>query len=307
LVPPEVRKLYLMPNYDLRQRVARVSENIELMLDPGALVEGVPQYGASKFVFNGLEDGAFTVLAQADRFHFSRIDSIEINAGDAVLKIDLTERLEFPGLTPGNKARLEGQVKIPEGARPQGIEVTILRRDLAEIRRWDPRGPAAREETGWEKTAADAQGRFCFDGLCPGDYVVAAAVWEWDVRLDAHQEIRIEAGANTISLEPKVLQDFGRFELIVTDRDGRPLPGICFLFLDPVDVPLGPRGSTTYFFYTNGTGKITIDNIPPGRYSFSLSRFEGREPLCEAQIEIGPGKNIAAEIALNEGSKEDEQ
>jgi protocatechuate 3,4-dioxygenase beta subunit len=298
-LPGGFDKVWLSPAFDPSDRVSRCSSNVEVLPLAVMLMKGQRQ-GRNTFFFEEIEEEKYTVLAQTEPFQFARLDGLSMDPSAGMpLAIDLEGRIELPALPTDQEAWIEGKLILPEGMKPHTMEVILVRGDFPEVRPWDPL-VLGKSQHGWSKAKPGPDGTFTFEGLPPGHYTLAAAAFEWDSRIDAYGEAFLRPGKNEIELKPAAEEDKGSLSLILTDEEGSPLSGLSVLLLDPADSPIGFSRAPDFFFYSNGEGKILIERLPPGRYSLAVSRFEGREPLCDARVEIRPGEGVEASIALAE-------
>jgi len=173
-------------------------------------------------------------------------------------------------------ALLRGTVVVPPGVRPHSVTVTLMRNDVAGVRRFDPLGKRG-QMVGWASTAASPKGgadvsdwTFRFDGIVPGRYALGASIVEWGKRSDIYGEITVN-GAETPAVELRPPSKRGRLEILVVDRNGEGVVDVDCLLLDPVDAPIAASADMGTHFVTDAEGAIFMDEMVPGRYGFVIS------------------------------------
>lgn len=297
ITAPDVSTVWLVrPPDPALQPVASV-KGCERLMDTGSLLKG-RRRTANAFFFQGIDPGPAALLAQRGSFGFIRIDEISVeDSGEHAKQLDLSSSTSPEAFGVLEETSLSGMVKAPEGMRPHRIDVTLMRTDLMEVRPWDPLA-LGKTRFGWERSRADRNGGFAFQGLSPGRYTLAAALHEWDARIDAYQELHIEPGANHVELDARNAAELGSVSIKILDSRSKPVAGVGLFLLDPVDSPLGRAAGPDYLSFSNIEGIIELDSLPPGRYGFSLSRPEGEGYLLDARVKVEFGKCSFVEIVL---------
>lgn len=171
---------------------------------------------------------------------------------------------------------VEGRVVLPPGARPQSVTVTLMRNDVAGVRRFDPLGRRG-QRVGWASVGARPAGgasasdwSFRFEGVVPGRYALGASLFEWGERIDLYGEFSVEDAKNVaVTLEPQ--SKSGRLEITVIDRNGQGVVDVDCLLLDPVDAPIAASTAMGAHFVTDTEGLIVMEEMIPGRYGFAIS------------------------------------
>lgn len=152
------------------------------------------------------------------------LDRESLPAGPPVLATGI--RIQVPEATPEMGFRVNRIVTLPAGVSPAGLAVTIV-------------------DTG-ERTTTDAEGRFWFPNLPPGEHRISVA-----------------AGGRTITRtvivrDPQAAAPRTGYGDVVRDQSGTPLAGI-------VVAVVGTNLRTT----TDGNGRFHFD-LPPGQHTVAL-------------------------------------
>lgn len=291
----DTRDLWMIPKDSEADFTVSDPKDMEILPRTDALIRGIPK-GNGLFSFVDAAPGDYCVLAQMDRFHFTRYDALHVAATDE--RIDLAEAKTDITIDPLEPTWLVGKINDFEGKPHQWVDVTILRTDLREIRRWDPRS-LGRGELAWDGVRVERDGSFEFRGLAPGRYAVAAAYGDWDGRIDIYTELQLKAGENTLELSRKADEESGAIEMIISDANSSPLADASLLLLDPVDSLLGRAGSRNPLSCSNGDGKIRLENLPPGRYGFALEYVVEKEHVIHARIRLRSGETSQLSLVLD--------
>jgi len=269
----------------------------ERLDDIGALIVG-KKAAPGQFTFSSLPTGTVTLLAQKGCFSFFKKEGVEIVASpDFKQKIDITKESSEEAFSADGGCSLEGKVSLPEGIVPHRLIVSVMRNDISSVRPWDPL-MIGKNAMGSKTTLVGEDGTFLVEGLSPGRYSVNAVIMEWNMRIDIYEEVQIQTGNNYISLKSAQVEDFGSFEVCVTDSEANPISGVSLLLLDPVDSPIAQAKHNNSRCYSNSEGKILINNMMPGRYGFSLHYQGGIGYLLDARVEVTKGALTEVKIVL---------
>ncbi|MFH2000778.1 MAG: carboxypeptidase-like regulatory domain-containing protein [Planctomycetota bacterium] len=295
---PDTRAVWMIP--DTWKADFHVPEGVEALPVTADLRQG-QACEDHRFVFDDMAPDSYCVLAQQDCFHFTRYSPLRIKPSDPhTVHVDLKDAGFTVTADSNDETWLQGKVIMEADTAPHSVEVTIMRTDIKEIRRWDPLS-TGRAGLAWSSTPAAPDGSFEFRGLAPGSYSLAATCWEWDNRIDIYGEIQAKAGANSIKLEATPAERFGNMQITLRDAQSSPLADACLLFFDPVDSMLGRAGSIHLLSCSNGDGEILLNRLPPGRYGFAIEYAGNRDYQIHARVKVLPNAVTRVNLVLNPG------
>lgn len=169
-----------------------------------------------------------------------------------------------------------------------------LRKSVVTLRPAGNRTPGTNPEP--YGTTTDAQGRFSFEGVDPGTYMLSAqhvgylpSGYKLGKALQFDKPFTIAAGQHIADLTLELLPEStisGR----VFDEDGDPVPGLSVqvlrsLYVNPGHRQYLPNGSAV----SDDNGDFRIRNLQPGRYILSVSPERGifGEPMRRAGAKPG--------------------
>lgn len=177
-----------------------------------------------------------------------------------------------------------------------------------------------------ESISSDAEGRYSFNSMAPGTYIVTATAPTYASSAQLTQVVR----GGSVSVNFDLPAEFGNLTGTIRDTDGRPLDmSLAEVFLivrqpasqqqvqihavtrrrrrtarKPVAVPVAPIGFNVFMRSTigNAIGRYTISNLPPGTiaavFSFPEKQTATREVLIIA------GQTTVLDIVLEDEGEE---
>ncbi|RKI01349.1 carboxypeptidase regulatory-like domain-containing protein [Corallococcus sp. AB038B] len=164
------------------------------------------------------------------------------------------ELVDDPADKEPRPGRVTGVVLTEQGEPLKDFEVTLLETDKTVI--------------------SDAQGKFTFESLPPGNYTLMAAGPGYDVE---QQEVEVEAGmtlAMSFNLKATIIRVSGK----VQQADGTALVGVYISVLDHETKEVLERATT------NTSGEFSVD-LAPGLYTIEAER-DGFETYSDLLIVI---------------------
>jgi len=232
------------------------------------------------FVFYGVDDGDYTLIAQ--KFHLEGDWSLSRPQRVSVRGADVTGI----GLTLKPLGSVSGQVVLEElKTKECGTKETpVLTETL--VSAWHKQDEAAKAvpNSVWNlgtPVSADAQGSLKLRNLAPGDYyfVTRFAAKTWYVKsialassttkraVDAtHVWTTVKNGDRISGLKITLAEGAASLSGQVMLAEGETLPEKLFVYLVPAEKESGDEVLRFYGAAVNPDGKITVNNLAPGRY-----------------------------------------
>jgi len=147
----------------------------------------------------------------------------------------------------------------------------------------------------WEVTT-DAEGRYRFTGLAPGNYELARALrHERGAIYDLSHDVEVEAGReHEADLAPR-----GKARLVGRIRATQPLTTVAYVWAQPVGDPPGTQRLTRAALLLDGT--FTIDGLEHGRWDLRVvERSEaGSGRVGTGRVDIAAGQTGEVQIELD--------
>lgn len=186
---------------------------------------------------------------------------------------------EIPAGKRKDLATLEGRVTISTTGEP------VSRVDLS-LRALPP-------GTGTVKIASDADGRFSFEEMEPGFYILSASRSGWLTEVygagsqgSSATHLTLSAGQVLTNIEFR-LTPLGAISGTVVDDRRKPMPGV------PVNAARGKSMSNPEVF-TNEAGAFRFPNLAPGSYTLKANPSQGPPSPASAGEPDGPEERLAA-------------
>jgi protocatechuate 3,4-dioxygenase beta subunit len=248
------------------------------------------------FVFGSLTPGAWDLTISAEGFETETLRKVAIEAGKETAA----------GAVTLNGTRLvSGTVTNAADGKPQaGVRVTpVLEQSDGLLK-----------ELNSKTTQTGPQGAFAIHGLEPGLYSLTL-FRETPALLWHHDTVRVPPGGTVTGVTVAVAEDAGRLELLVTGRDGKPLPGALVEVLPAARARLllrsrpyasgGAGGEALpHVFRTGPDGKATIETLTPGqkRVIVATDPTGGDPPLLRIKriFSVTAGQTASLTVSLAE-------
>lgn len=189
---------------------------------------------------------------------------------------------------------IEGRVLRPDGSAAEGIRLSISREDGLGRMRWD--GSSA---------STDAEGRYRFSDLEPGQYTVRANTSSWGggrrgadrtVGSVVRSGIAVDEDGLTSGIDFE-LQTAGTLEGRVTTSTGDPAVGVSVYFRDES----GQIISTVSGTRTDASGSFTKEGLAPGTYTVS-ARSETLAASEAASATVRSGETAQVNFQVEEST-----
>ena len=258
--------------------------------------------------------GTYEVIAAAPSYIFADVPSVPprktilVNEGENVEGIDFA--LVRGGVITGRVTDAEARPVVQQ-------QVNIYRADS-----WDQRGPNAQQIFAMAGGITDDRGIYRAFGLTPGRYKVAVgraddtfnqpqpqgrATYKRAFHPDTSDPARAtiievtpgsEATGVDITLE-KPVETYSISGRVVDGEKGQPVAGVR-LALEKIEERLQ---SYANFGTANALGEFTIDNVVPGKYTFTLIADRGNERNLESSaIEVIEGNVSGVVLRVTNGA-----
>lgn len=232
------------------------------------------------YQFTGLPFGIYGLYAQAEGYIPEYYDNAQklINAKPVIVQNLPVTGKDFL-LTRGGS--IAGTVKDGDDVAIEGVKVSAFVQDFQEI------VGIPFLSLRWPVATTDENGAYKITGLKDGNYLVSAALipdkgaplvmfWENTYDYDKATLVEITNGANITGIDFKFenTNPTGAISGTVEDVEGNPLPGIWITVWASFDsVFFGYFGHWNYI-ETNEKGEYRIDNLWPGEYIVSATRWQ---------------------------------
>lgn len=230
----------------------------------------------------GLTDGSYLVQVQQEVFGFGfvtqwydGVSNPELATAIAVTRDQEASGIDFVVEQPSGFGSVAGRVTFTDG--------TAITRAVVEIM---PVVSGDSSHTGWfgQAVDVDAEGRYTFERVVEGDYLVAVHLWEMGFSDTFFYPGTTDRAAATVItvVEDGVLSDIdlainpgGRISGQVTDQDGHPLPHVEVL-VQTKSGPAGPfRPDRFYWAATDEDGNYSVAGLPADDYYVRVETSTG--------------------------------
>ena len=244
--------------------------------------------GNGQFTFEGLDDGPYTVSAQADEWLPASVEGVQPGSTDTVLRLP-------------SAAILRGVVTGPDGSPVGGAWVARTGGSS------DDKGPMWMQMMSIpDQVMTDADGRFEMTGLAPGDYTLKAERQGFA----NSDELKVSCGSGEVVDDIRLILEIGAsLSGRVVDSAGLGVEGAVVWISDGDNpwesmvpnlgggAPSAPSGSVNTT--TDATGAFVLEGATPGRVTLH-ARSARHAPAKLADIEV-PGPTVVVQMSAGGG------
>ena len=273
---------------------ARMSNEVSKNFGAVARQRAIKNSKDGSFELKGIPEGSYVIEALAPGYSSSF--SEPFNATQGLVTSDVVVRMSLGG-------SLSGRVVDAYGGTPlSGIEVATQENNWMPGDIFELFGALEPSALSKASVRTDAEGRFTFELLTPGEYQIQFRGKGFSPLYT--NDVKVEDGQRT-EMPVTILSKGAVITGVVYGRDEKIAPG-ADVQLNPTDPNLMNGGRTTR---TDATGRYKIENAQPGSYLLAATRpnasvgnpFEIIGDLRQSQIEISIEDGGVYEFELHMG------